>query len=121
MTIEAQKAVAADKARLVSEGELLRIRLIHSRAQLGQALRPEALLHSAIEHAAGAAQNRFNALLEPGGLSTIKLGTVMPVLVTLGSFLAKRHLVKPALGAGAAAALLLAWLRRRRAKAGQPQ
>jgi hypothetical protein len=38
---------------VIREGELYRIKLVHSKALVGQALQPDALLHGAVEHAVG--------------------------------------------------------------------
>jgi hypothetical protein len=106
-------ALAAQKQRLIREGELYRVGVVHSKALLGQALHPEALLHGAVDQAIGMAQARFGALLQPGGLSGLHLKTFMPYLLTVGSFIARKRLVKPALVAGGLAAAG-AWLMRRK-------
>lgn len=108
-----QAALAAAKARLIGEGELYRIGVVHAKARVAMALRPEALLHGAVEHAVGLAQARFGALLQPGGLAGLNLRTLMPYALTVGSFIVRRRLFKPALGVGLAVAAGAAWLLRR--------
>src|SRR5471032_1971627 len=117
MTKEAeQAALAADKLRLIREGELYRIKVVHAKASVANALRPDAVLHSAVEHAVGMAQARFGALLQPGGLKGLNLKALMPYALTVGSYVARKRLVKPALGVGVAVALGVAWLMRHKRK-----
>ncbi|MFA9216762.1 MAG: hypothetical protein ACEQSK_06615 [Sphingomonadaceae bacterium] len=111
---EQAAALAAQKQRLIREGELYRVGVVHSKALVAQALRPEALLHGAVDQAVGLAQARFGALLQPGGLSSVHLSTVMPYLLTVGSFIVRRRLLKPALAVGVLAAAGAAWLIRRK-------
>jgi hypothetical protein len=107
-------ALAAHKQRLIREGELYRVGVIHSKALLSQALHPEALLHGAVDQAIGVAQARFGALLQPGGLSGLPLKTMMPLLLTAGSYIVRKRLVKPALAVGVLVAAGAAWLIRRK-------
>lgn len=104
-------ALAAQKQRLIAEGALYRVGVVHAKACVSQALRPEALLHQAVQQAVGYAGARVETLLAPNGP---RLQALMPVLLTTLSFIARKKLVKPALGAVAAAAGLLWYLRRRR-------
>nr|WP_229262370.1 hypothetical protein [Duganella guangzhouensis] len=101
---------------MIREGELLRIKVVHSKALVTQALQPEALMHGAIDHAVGLAQARLGGLLQPGGLSSgfsIKsLRTLMPYALTVGSFIARKRLIKPALLLATAAGVGVAWLLR---------
>lgn len=106
--------LAAHKQRLIREGELYRVGVVHSKALLAQALHPEALLHGAVDQAIGMAQARFGALLQPGGLSGLPLKAMMPYLLTVGSFIVRKRLLKPALAAGVLAAAGAAWLMRRK-------
>lgn len=113
-----QAALAASKERLIREGELGRVKVAHAKAQLGMAMQPEALLHSAVEHASGLAQARLGGLLSPGGLTMANLKTVLPIALTVGSFVMRKRILKPALGVAAVVALGVAWLaRRKRAEA----
>jgi hypothetical protein len=109
-----QMALAADKARLIQEGELQRVKVAYAKAQLGMAMRPEALLHSAVGQAAELAQARLGSLLAPGGLNMANLKTVLPIALTVGSYVMRRRLLKPALGVAAVVALGVAWLARRK-------
>ncbi|MBB3118585.1 hypothetical protein [Pseudoduganella violacea] len=115
MSKEEQKlALAAAKQRLVAEGELHRLTTLHAKMQLRQALRPEALLHGAVDHAVGVAQSRLGGLLSPGGLSQLNFKTIMPYALTVGSFIVRKRLYKPALAVAAVAAAGAAWLLRRK-------
>jgi hypothetical protein len=111
---EQAAALAAQKQRLIREGELYRVGVVHSKALVAQALHPEVLMHGAVDHVIGMAQARFGALLQPGGLSGLHLKTLMPFLLTAGSFIARKRLVKPALAVGVLVAVGATWLMRRK-------
>jgi len=112
MSIESERAAAANKQRLIKEGQLYRLSLANSKAQVGEALQPDALLHGAVDHAAALARARLGMLMQPGGLSGIHFKKLIPYLLTAGSFVVRKRLVKPALGVAALAALGTAWLLR---------
>ncbi|MEO5932359.1 MAG: hypothetical protein ABIQ08_02240 [Duganella sp.] len=115
MTKDAQSAAFdADKQRLIREGELYRIKVVHSKAMVANALHPDALFHGAVDHAVGLAQARLGGLLQPGGLSGFNFKALMPYALTVGSFIARKKLVKPALAVAAALGLGAAWLTRRK-------
>ena len=112
---EQAAALAAEKQRVIREGELYRIKLVHSKALVGQALQPDALLHGAVEHAVGLAQARLGGLLQPGGLSGFNfksLRSLMPYALTVGSFIARKRLIKPAIALAVVAGAGVAWLLR---------
>jgi len=114
---EDDAALAAEKLRLVREGELLRIKVVHSKALLSQAMHPDALMHGAFDHVVGMAQARVGGLLQPGGLSGFNISSLkslMPYALTVGSFIARRRLIKPALMLVAVAGAGAAWLMRRK-------
>lgn len=114
---EAERAtLAAAKQKLIREGELYRVSVLHAKTQVAHALHPEALLHGAFDHAVGVAQARFGALLGPDGLSGLNLKSLMPYAITVGSFIARKRLIKPALMVGAVAAIGGALLLRRKRK-----
>nr|WP_202427678.1 hypothetical protein [Duganella margarita] len=125
--------MAAEKLRVIREGELWRIKLVHSKALVGQALQPDALMHGAIDHAVGLAQARLGGLLHSGDgggfslkslTSLVSLGTlktVMPYALTVGSFIARRRLIKPVLVLATAAGVGVAWLMRRKTPPQQEQ
>jgi hypothetical protein len=110
-------ALAAEKLKLIREGELYRVKVAHAKALLTQAMQPDALFHGAVDHAMGVAQSRLGGLLQPGGLAGVGLNfkTLMPYALTVGSFIARKRLVKPAIGLAALAGVALAWWRRRAA------
>ncbi|MBP1205185.1 hypothetical protein JOD97_003227 [Duganella sp. 1411] len=114
MTKDAESAAFdADKQRLIREGELYRIKVVHAKAMVANALHPDALFHGAVDHAVGLAQARLGGLLQPGGLSGFNFKALMPYALTVGSFIARKKLVKPALGVAAVLGLGAAWLMRR--------
>jgi len=111
--LEEAAALAAEKQKLIREGELLRIKVVHAKALTGQALQPDALLHGAVDHAIGMAQARLGGLLQPGGLSGVNFKSLMPYALTIGSYIARKRLVKPALAVAVLAGAGVAWLWRR--------
>ncbi|SHN30895.1 hypothetical protein SAMN05192549_107110 [Duganella sacchari] len=115
MSHQEEAAVAAEKLRLIREGELYRIKVVHAKALVTQALQPDALMHGAVEHAVGMAQARLGGLLQPGGLSGLNfrsLKSLMPYALTVGSFIARKRLIKPALALAVVAGAGVAWLLR---------
>lgn len=134
---ERAAALTAAKARLIKEGELYRISVLHAKHQVAESLHPEVLLHGAMDMAVGAVQARVAGLIGSrvaatggagaggisGGLGSLLglLGganykTLMPLAITVGSFISRRGLVKPALGLGAVAAAVGAWIYQRKRK-----
>jgi hypothetical protein len=67
------------KAQLIREGEFYRVALVHAKAQVKHAARPDVLFHSAVDHATWAVRSRVDGLLKPTGAS---LATLAPILVT---------------------------------------
>lgn len=67
------------KAQLIREGEFYRVALVHAKAQVKHAARPEVLFHSAVDHATWAVRSRVDSLLRPTGASVAALA---PILVT---------------------------------------
>ncbi|MBY0240734.1 MAG: hypothetical protein K2X55_15595 [Burkholderiaceae bacterium] len=116
-------ALAVAKERLVREGELYRVSVAHAKGQLAYALHPDALMHSAVDHAMGALHHRFGSLLggqHGGGLagvaglaSGLSLPKILPYAIKAGAFIVRRRLVKPVLLAGVAAAIAGLWIRRK--------
>ncbi|MBV8125277.1 MAG: hypothetical protein JO370_14525 [Paucibacter sp.] len=102
------------KERLIREGELYRVGVVHAKARVSQALRPDAVLHEAFEQVVGMAQARFSGLLQPGGLSGLKLSSLLPYALTVASYVARKRLIKPALAVGVVVAVGAAWLIRRK-------
>ena len=109
-----EAALAAEKQKLIREGELLRIKVVHSKALVAQALQPDALLHGAVDQAIGMAQARLGGLLQPGGLSGVNFKSLMPYALTIGSYIARKRLVKPALALVVLAGAGVTWLWRRK-------
>ncbi|GAB2877062.1 hypothetical protein GCM10027277_52920 [Pseudoduganella ginsengisoli] len=113
-------ALAVAKERLVREGELYRVSVAHAKGQLAYALHPDALMHSAVDHAMGAMHHRFGSLFSGqhgGGLagvaglaSGLSLPKILPYAIKAGSFIIRKRLIKPVLLAGVAAAIAGMWI-----------
>ncbi len=109
------QALAVAKERLVREGEMYRLSTLRSKHEVLHALQPQALLHGAVDQAIGTLQSRLGAFIgQGGGLSGISFKTVLPYAVTLGSWIARKRLWKPAAAAGVLAAVGAWWLMRRK-------
>jgi hypothetical protein len=102
------------KAELIRQGELYRSGVMHAKAQVKYAARPESLFHSAIDHASRAVRLRVDALLKPSGSS---VAMIMPYAMTIFRFIRQRRMGKAGLGAGVVLALAAAgwYLQQRRA------
>ena len=108
------QALAVAKERLIREGELYRLSTLRSKHEVIHAMHPQALLHSAVEQAIGALQARLGGLLQPGGLSGVNFKSLMPYALTIGSYIARKRLVKPALALVVLAGAGVTWLWRRK-------
>lgn len=108
---EKGRELAERKVRLLRDAELYRLGIVHARAQVKHGARPEAILHSALDHAGWALRSRIDGILKPTG---VNLATLMPYALGLLGFIRRRRLGKPALAAGVALAALGWFLQRRR-------
>ena len=117
---ERKAALDAAKARLIKEGEVYRVSVLHAKHNVVQALHPEVLLHGAVDMAVGTVQTRLAGLIGgtaaaagAGGLLA-NYKTLMPIAMSIGSFISRKRLVKPAIAVGAVVAAVGAWLYRRK-------
>jgi hypothetical protein len=104
-------ALAAEKRKLIAEGELYRVGLVYAKVRVEQALRPEVLWQSVLSQALGFAARHVEQVLAPSGL---RLQTVMPYLLAGLSWIARKKMIKPTLALGAVAALGVTWLMRKK-------
>lgn len=107
-------AVTVRKTRLKRQADFYRADIVHSKAKIKQSARPEALFHSALDHATWAIRSRIDSVLRPTG---INVASVMPYAIGILGFLRQRRMIKPALGVLVAAAGVALYVRQRRAKA----
>jgi hypothetical protein len=110
---EPELSVAERKAQLLRQAEFYRVGAVHAKAQLKQAARPEALFHSAIDHATWAVRSRVDGLLKPTGTS---VATLMPYVMTVIGFLRNRKTGAASLGVSLALAGIGFFLKRRQAQ-----
>ncbi|HEU5436125.1 MAG TPA: hypothetical protein VFU95_06880 [Telluria sp.] len=74
-------SVAERKALLVRRGEIHRIGVVRAKAQVLHEAQPQALFHSAVDHATFAVRSRVDSLMSPTGFSVgALLPYAMPVL-----------------------------------------
>ncbi|MFP5391262.1 MAG: hypothetical protein ACLGI6_06910 [Gammaproteobacteria bacterium] len=103
--------LAERKSRLLRQAEFHRVNIVNAKSAIKQGARPEALFHSALDHAQYAVRDRIDHVLRPTGTS---VASMMPYALSILSFLRRRRLVKPALGVAAAAAGLAWYVQRQR-------
>jgi len=108
-----ETALAERKERLLRQAEFYRVGIVHARAGIKQGARPEALFHTALDHASWAIRSRVDGLLRPTGIS---VATIMPFAMTIFGVIKRRQLVKPALGVLLAAAAVAIYVQQRRAR-----
>lgn len=105
--IKDQRTDKERKEELIRQGEFYRIGVVHSKAQVKQAARPEALFHSAIDHATWSLRSKVDSLLKPSGAN---VATMLPFALKIIQFVRHRRMGKAALGVtlllGAAGAYL---------------
>lgn len=100
-------------ARLKRQADVYRVGIVHARASIKQAVRPEALFHHALDHASWAVRSRIDTLLRPTGIT---VAAIMPYAAGILGFITRRRLVKPALGLLAVAAGVAVYVQQRRGK-----
>lgn len=104
-------SLAERKARLLRQAEFHRVNIVNAKTAIKQGSRPEALFHSALDHATWALRSRVDQLLRPTGTN---VASMMPYMLTILAFLRRRRMVKPVLGVVAVAAGLAWYVQRRR-------
>jgi hypothetical protein len=109
---EKGRELAERKARVLRDGGLYRVGIVHAKAQIKHGMRPDTIFHSALDHAGWALRSRLDGILKPTG---VNLATLMPYALGLLGFIRRRRLGKPALAAGVALAAL-GWLLQRRGR-----
>ena len=101
------------KDELIPQGEFYRVGVVHAKAQVKHAVRPEALFHSAVDHAAWALRSRVDGLLKPTGAS---VAMIMPYALSVFKFIRQRRMGKAGIGAALALAAAGWYLQQRRAR-----
>lgn len=105
------KDLAERKVRLLRDGELYRIGIVHARAQIRHGARPDTILHSALDHAGWALRARIDSMLKPTG---VNLAALMPYALSVLGFIRRRRLGRPALAVSLALAALGWYMQHRR-------
>jgi hypothetical protein len=84
-------SVAERKALLVRQGEMHRLGVVRAKAQVLHEAQPQALFHSAVDHATFAIRSRVDSLLTPSGFS---VGALLPYAMPLLRMLRNRRFGK---------------------------
>ena len=113
MTKDAVQArlLAERKARLLQDGEVYRLGFLQAKATVAHGLRPDALIHSTVEHAfdfvAGLAKLRLDAILaQHGG----RFKALIPFVFAAFSYLSRKNLHKPVIISGLLVATVVAMI-----------
>lgn len=109
-----EDSLAERKSRLLRQAEFHRVGIVHAKATIKQGARPEAIFHSALDHATWAVRTRVDSILRPTGLS---VASMAPYALTVLGIIRRKGLLKPALGVAAAAGALAWYVQRRRTQA----
>jgi hypothetical protein len=108
---EPELSLQERKAQLLRQGEFYRVGVVHAKAQLMHAARPDVMIHSAIDHAGFAVRKRVDGLLQPTGTS---VASIAPLVMTVVGFLRRRKTGAASLGVSLALAGIGYFLKRRR-------
>lgn len=94
---------AERKAQFVRQGEIYRIGVVRAKTQVLHEAQPQALFHSAVDHATFAVRSRVDSLLTPTGFS---MGALLPYAMPLLRMLRNRRFgTKGKIALGAVAVL----------------
>jgi hypothetical protein len=100
-----EAALADRKAKLLLDGAVYRVGIVHAKATVAHGLRAESLMQSAVENTIGFAGVQLKAVLAPTGS---RFAALMPLAVAAFSYLSRKKLLKPAIGAGLVVAAAVA-------------
>ena len=103
----------ARKAELVRQGEFYRVSLVHAKAQVKHAARPDVLFHSAVDHATWAVRSRVDSLLSPTGVS---VATLAPIVMTAVRIFRNRRMGVAGIASAVAVAGFGWYMQQRRAR-----
>lgn len=81
-------STAERKAKFVRQGELYRVGVVRAKAQVLHEAQPQALFHSALDHASFAVRSRVDHLLSPTGFS---MGGILPYAMPVLRLLRNRR------------------------------
>lgn len=101
------------KHELLRDGEFYRSGLVHAKAQIKHAAKPEVMFHSVVDHATWALRTRADALLKPTGTN---VSVLAPYALTVLGFIRKRRLGKPVLGLAVLGGVAAWYMNRKRAQ-----
>jgi hypothetical protein len=96
-------SVAERKAKFVRQGEIYRVGVVRCKAQVLHEAQPQALFHSAMDHATYAVRSRVDSLLSPTGFS---MGAFLPYAMPVLRLLRNRRFGRKSKLALGAVALL---------------
>lgn len=104
---------AVREAELLREGESFRAGVAHAKANIQHSIKPEVMLHSAMDHATWALRARADALLKPTGTN---VSALLPYAMGVVNFVRRRRLGKPAAGVALVLGALGWYANRKRAQ-----
>lgn len=92
------RSVEERRAQILREAELHRQGIVLARLHIKNGMRPDVIMHNAIDSATYAVRSRVDSVLTPAGLSVTAL---MPYAIRVFGVLRRRRKLKPALGVAA--------------------
>jgi len=104
---------AVRKAELLREGEFFRAGVAHAKATIQYGIKPEVMLHSAMDHATWALRARADAMLKPTGTN---VSVLLPYALGVVNFVRQRRMGKQAAGAALVLGALGWYVNRKRAQ-----
>lgn len=95
---EDKRSLEDRKAEILREGELHRQGMLLAKLHIKHGMKPDVIIHNAIDSATYAVRSRVDSVLTPAGLSMTAL---MPYAIKVFGILRRRRKLKPALGVAA--------------------
>lgn len=108
-----KRSLEERKAEILREGELHRQAMLLGKLHIKHGMKPDVIIHNAIDNATYAFRSRVDSLLTPAGLS---MTAVMPWAIKAFGMLRRRRKLKPALAVAAVLGGVAWYINHRREK-----
>lgn len=106
-----RRSVEERKAHLLQQGEQHRQAIVLARQHIQHGMKPEVIIHNAIDHATWSLRSRVDSLLTPAGLSVT---AVAPYALKVLGIIRRRRMTKQALGVAAVLGVAAWYINHRR-------
>ena len=108
-----KRSMEERKAHLLQQGELHRQGIVLARQHIQHGIKPEVMIHNAIDHATWSLRSKVDSLLTPTGLSVT---AVAPYALKVLGIIRRRRMTKPALGVAALVGVAAWYVNHRRSQ-----